>query len=78
MTIKCGCGFDSGLKPPSSYNVGRESKRLGMEFIMLADGEHTWICPACYARAKEAIRQVCSIVGSTFWSVSSFLKGNPK
>lgn len=72
-TVKCRCGFDSGVEPAKgSFNVGAEIKRTGMVFVFLEDGESAWICKGCAAKAKEHVQKVTELVGSDLWRPISF------
>jgi hypothetical protein len=73
-TVQCPCGWDSGLRHlGSSYNVGDESKRLGMAWIMLQDGGSVWICRTCEKAVNEAAVRISTVLGSEYWVASSVL-----
>lgn len=75
MTLKCRCGFDSGVEvAPGSFNVGQRMRETGMIFVFLQDGESAWICPSCNARAQEHIKAVSEIVGSDDWVPRSMVR----
>lgn len=75
MTLKCRCGFDSGVAvAEGSFNVGQRQKETGMFFVFLQDGESVFICATCNQKAQEAIAIVSSIVGSDHWVPSSMIR----
>lgn len=71
-TLKCRCGFDSGIeRPQSGYNVGDVVARTKMVWIALQDGGSTWICQECAKKAHKAADLITEIVGSENWIARS-------
>jgi hypothetical protein len=78
-TVKCPCGFDSGIPtPPGSQAIGEMTKTLNMAWVLLMDGNSVWICRTCEKLVNEAAMRISNILGSRHWTSTMVLPRDPK
>jgi len=78
-TIKCHCGATVEYDNPStgSINIGHFQHLTGWKVVWNTFNSGSLsTCPKCLAKAQSVARELTTIFGTSYISVTSILKGN--
>lgn len=76
IELKCHCGKSATFENPmkGAFNVGEAVNQTGFLYVILNDGDSTWLCPTCATKAKQLAKELLEVVGTDQFYFRSFLQ----